>query len=111
MPTPQVLLKCSGGTVALLNMTTVDHADGVRLCINTPREVWEHVELSAIMPTQCGFLVAATGQAMMAVLPQLKDGCINYRAAGFQPIDTRQYKVALRRIAKYRPHKHGLFVR
>jgi hypothetical protein len=48
---------------------------------------------------------------MMAVLPRLKKGCINYRATGFQPIDTRQYKVALLRIAKYRPHQHGLFVR
>ena len=111
MPTPQVLLKCSGGTVALLNMTTVDHADGVRLCINPPREVWEYGELSAIEPTQCGFLVAATAQAMMAVLPRLKNGCISYWAAGFQPIDTRQYRVALLRIAEYRPLKYGLCVR
>jgi hypothetical protein len=57
MPTPQVLLKCSGGTVTLLNMTMVDHADGVRLRINPPREVREHVELSAITPPNAGFLL------------------------------------------------------
>jgi len=65
MPTPQLLLTCGGGIMILPNMPLVDRADGVRLCINTPREVWEHVELSAIMPTQCGFLVAATGQARL----------------------------------------------
>jgi hypothetical protein len=82
MATAQVLLKCSGGTMTLPNMPLVDRADGGHLCANPPREVWERGELSAIELSHWGFLVAATGQAMLAVLPQLKDGCINYWEAG-----------------------------
>ena len=82
MPNTVVLLKCSGGTVTLPPMPLVDREDGGHLVVNPPRAVWERGALSANELTHWGFLVAATAQAMMAVLPQLKDGCVNYWDAG-----------------------------
>jgi diadenosine tetraphosphate (Ap4A) HIT family hydrolase len=82
MPETGVLLRCSGGTVTLPAMPLLDRADGGHLWVNPPREVWERSVLSPSELTHWSFLIAATAQAMLAVLPQLKDGCINYWEAG-----------------------------
>ena len=50
--------------------------------MNPPREVWERGELTPIELVNWSFLVAATGKAMLEVLPQLAGGCINYWEAG-----------------------------
>lgn len=78
------LLSCSGGQIILPNDGTalIDRADGGNLVVNPPRDVWERSELTPNELMLWSFLVAATGQAMLEVLPQLEGGCINYWEAG-----------------------------
>jgi hypothetical protein len=76
------LFECTGGRVVLPDLVLVDRGDGGHLCVNPPRDVWERGELDPRELTSWSFLVAATGKAMLAVLPQLEGGCINYWEAG-----------------------------
>lgn len=78
------LFECAGGYVVLpaRNLVLVSREDGGNLVVNPPRAVWERSELSARELTLWSFLVAATGRAMLDVLPQLALGCINYWEAG-----------------------------
>lgn len=73
---------CDGGTLLIPHVTLCDRADGGHLVVNPPRDVWERSELSARELMRWSFLVAATGEAMLAVLPQLEGGCVNYWGAG-----------------------------
>jgi diadenosine tetraphosphate (Ap4A) HIT family hydrolase len=77
-----LLYEGPGGTLVLPKMLFLDRADGGHLIVNPPREVWERSELTAKELTQWSFLVAATGRAMIDVLPQLEGGCVNYFEAG-----------------------------
>jgi hypothetical protein len=74
------LFTCAGGVVMLPDdqLVFVDRRDGGHLIVNPPRVVWERGELTAEELTRWSFLVAATGNAMLDVLPQLDGGCINY---------------------------------
>lgn len=63
-------------------LVLVDRDDGGNLIVNPPRNVWERSELSAVELSLWSSLVAATGRAMLDVLPQLEGGCINYWEAG-----------------------------
>lgn len=78
------IFNCKGGDIVLPNkeLVLVSREDGGNLIVNPPREVWERSELSKDELTLWSFLVAATGQAMLEVLPQLTNGCINYWEAG-----------------------------
>ena len=60
----------------------IDRQDGGNLVINPSRAVWERSELTSDELKHWSFLVAAAGRAMLDVLPQLEDGCINYWEAG-----------------------------
>ena len=60
----------------------IDRASGGNLWVMPPRDVWDRSELSAEELIQWAFLVAASGKAMLIVLPQLKGGVINYWEAG-----------------------------
>ena len=79
-----VLFSCEGGDVVLpdKHLVLVCRTDGGSLIVNPPRPVWERSELSPKELTQWSALVAATGRAMLDVLPQLAGGCINYWEAG-----------------------------
>lgn len=77
-----ILLECSGGKLTMPALPLLDRADGGHLWVNPPRSVWERSELTAIELTHWSFLIAASGQAMLDTLEQLKDGCINYWEAG-----------------------------
>ena len=77
-----VLFTCAGGTLTLPPTILNDRRDGGHLVVNPPRSVWERSELAPLELTQWSFLVAATGRAMLDVLPQLAGGCINYWEAG-----------------------------
>ena len=79
-----VLFGCDGGEVVLpdRNLVLLSRSDGGNLVVNPPRPVWERSELTAKELTQWSALVAATGRAMLDVLPQLQGGCINYWEAG-----------------------------
>lgn len=76
------LCQCTGGSVQLPARPLNNRLDGGNLVVNPPRAVWERSELTPMELTHWSFLVAATGRAMLDVLPQLADGCINYWEAG-----------------------------
>lgn len=78
------LFICDGGSIVMPDsqLVLVDRADGGNLIVNPPRNVWERSELSAVELSVWSALVAATGKAMLDVLPQLEGGCINYWEAG-----------------------------
>jgi diadenosine tetraphosphate (Ap4A) HIT family hydrolase len=79
-----VIFSCRGGTIVVpaRGLVLVDRADGGNLIVNPPREVWERSELTPDELVQWSFLVAATGRAMIDVLPVLEGGCVNYWEAG-----------------------------
>lgn len=78
-----VLLVDAGGTVMLPSpRPMVSREDGGHLIVNPPRDVWERSELTDVELASWGRLVAATGRAMIDVLPQLTGGCVNYWEAG-----------------------------
>jgi hypothetical protein len=80
----RVLFACQGGFVVLPDAmsTLVNREDGGNLIVNPPRPVWERSELDAEELMFWSFLVAATARAMIDVLPQLREGCVNYWEAG-----------------------------
>lgn len=59
-----------------------DRRDGGHLVVSPPRDVWDRSALSRVELAAWSELVAATGHAMLDVLPQLEGGCINYWDAG-----------------------------
>lgn len=79
-----VLLRCGGGSVTLPQATAVlvDRRDGGHLVVHPPRRVWERSALHRQELFEWSALVAAAGRAMLEVLPQLQNGCINYWEAG-----------------------------
>ncbi len=78
------LFTCTGGVVKLPDekLVFVDRRDGGHLIVNPPRAVWERSELTVEELSRWSALVAATGRAMLDVLPQLEGGCVNYFEAG-----------------------------
>jgi GNAT superfamily N-acetyltransferase/diadenosine tetraphosphate (Ap4A) HIT family hydrolase len=76
------LLTHEGGDVVVPQLILTSREDGGHLIVNPPREVWERSELTRNELTMWSLLVAATGRAMLDVLPQLSNGCINYWEAG-----------------------------
>jgi len=78
------IFTCEGGTVDLPDpqFVLISRENGGNLIVHPPRPVWERSELTRTELMLWAFLVAATGRAMLDVLPQLKGGCINYWEAG-----------------------------
>jgi len=78
------LFQCAGGVIALPAQRSLlaSREQGGHLLANPPRTVWERCLLSVPELTAWAHLVAATGEAMLAALPQLEGGCINYWEAG-----------------------------
>ena len=81
---PLTLLTCAGGHLVLPDATLVlvDRGDGGNLVVNPPRPVWDRGALDPDELARWSCLVAAAGTAMLAELPQLDGGCINYWDAG-----------------------------
>lgn len=77
-----VLFSCAGGEVISPDTVLCDRHDGGHLVVNPPRSVWERIELTPLELARWSCLVAATGRAMLEVLPGLQGGCINYWEAG-----------------------------
>jgi hypothetical protein len=80
----RTLFRIDGGTLVLPDAASVlcSRLDGGNLQVLPPRVVWERSELAADELTQWSFLIAAAGAAMLAALPQLEGGCLNYWEAG-----------------------------
>lgn len=78
------IFTCEGGTVDLPDpqFVLISRENGGNLIVHPPRPIWERSELTRTELTMWACLVAATGRAMLDVLPQLKGGCINYWEAG-----------------------------
>lgn len=78
------LYSCAGGEIVLPapGAALVDREDGGNLIVNPPRPVWERSALDRDELAAWACLVAATGGAMLAALPQLENGCVNYWEAG-----------------------------
>ncbi len=78
------LFACTGGTLVLpaRESLLLSREDGGNLVIYPPRQVWERSALNAEELSAWGFLIAACGGAMIATLPQLEGGCVNYWEAG-----------------------------
>lgn len=78
------LFRCAGGALSLpdTQLTLIGREDGGHLIADPPRVVWERSLLSVTELGRWSALVAATGAAMLEVLPQLRGGCINYWEAG-----------------------------
>lgn len=79
-----ILYSCAGGNVVLpaTDLVLVDRDDGGCLIVDPPEPVWERSMLTPDQLIAWSCLVAATGEAMIAALPQLAGGCINYWEAG-----------------------------
>lgn len=78
----KVLFKFSGGFITLPSLILIDRNDGGNLVVMPASKVWERSELGKEELFNWSCLVAATGKAMLDVLPQLENGCINYWEAG-----------------------------
>jgi hypothetical protein len=78
----KILLSCKGGHLVLPAKPMLDRSDGGQLLVLPPRVVWDRTALNAQELGYFSALVAAGAAAMLAVLPQLQGGCINYWDAG-----------------------------
>ena len=76
------LFTCSGGSIVCPNKVLCDRHDGGHLIVNPPRPVWERSCLTPLELARWSLLVAATGKAMLEMLPVLDGGCLNYWEAG-----------------------------
>jgi hypothetical protein len=107
----RTLFRCAGGEVVLpgASLLLATRRDGGNLVVNPPRPVWERSELTAAELTHWSFLVAATGRAMLDVLPQLEGGCINYWEAGNWALNDAAEPVGRKRAREFRRlHLHLL---
>lgn len=77
-----VLFTCAGGDVSLPTLRMCDREEGGHLVVHPPQPVWERHALPPHTLAAWSLLVAATGQAMLACLPCLQGGCLNYWEAG-----------------------------
>jgi hypothetical protein len=78
----RTVFSARGGLVTLPDLVLNDRLDGGHLVVSPPRDVWERSELTFDELVPWCALTAATGWAMLTVLPQLADGCINHWEAG-----------------------------
>jgi len=105
------LFTCHGGHVVLPDRTLVlvSRQDGGNLIVIPQREVWERSELAPAELTLWSFIVAATGKAMLDVLPQLEGGCVNYWEAGNWALNERAEPEGPKTAREYRKvHLHLL---
>jgi hypothetical protein len=78
----ETVFSSSAGSVGVPLRVLCDRRDGGHLVVNPPRAVWERSVLTPVELMSWCLLVAATGRAMLDVLPQLRSGCLNYWEAG-----------------------------
>jgi hypothetical protein len=105
MSTP--LFEGEGGAIVLPAPVLCDRLDGGHLVVNPPRAVWERSELTTSELVSWSLLVAATGAAMLQVLPVLRDGCVNYWEAGNWALNDRAPPVGPKHVQTHRRvHQH-----
>jgi diadenosine tetraphosphate (Ap4A) HIT family hydrolase len=97
-----VLLTCPGGTIVRPDKVLCDRQDGGHLIVNPQRVVWERSCLAPLELANWSLLVAATGRAMLEVLPALNDGCINYWEAGNWALNDQAAPTGPKAVAAHR---------
>ena len=103
------LFSCDGGSICLPPSPLLNRQDGGNLWVIPPREVWDRSELTPVELMFWSFLVAATGRAMLEVLPQLKGGCINYWDAGNWALNHQAEPKGPKDVSRYKKvHMHLL---
>jgi diadenosine tetraphosphate (Ap4A) HIT family hydrolase len=100
-----------GGSVTSPTTTLCDRSDGGHLIVYPPRAVWERSELTPLELTHWSYLVAATGRAMLDVLPQLRGGCVNYWEAGNWSLHERAAPPGPKVVEDHRRVHHHIFGR
>jgi diadenosine tetraphosphate (Ap4A) HIT family hydrolase len=108
---PKPLFAGPGGSIERPTRVLCDRADGGHLIVNPPRPVWERSELTALELAQWGWLVAATGRAMLDVLPVLAGGCLNYWEAGNWALNDAAPPAGAKRVQDHRRVHLHLFGR
>lgn len=78
----KIILTSPGGTLCVPASPMINRADGGNLCVEPPKHIWDRSELNREELIQWSLLIAASGRAMLDVLPQLVGGVINYWEAG-----------------------------
>jgi len=78
----RIIFESQSGSVVCPDKVLCDRRDGGHLIVNPRRPVWERSALTTGELLAWSVLVAATGQAMLDVLPTLDGGCLNYWEAG-----------------------------
>jgi hypothetical protein len=105
------IFTCNGGQIVVPDraLVLVSRQDGGNLIVTPGREVWDRGELTASELTLWSFLVAATGKAMLSVLPQLEGGCVNYWDAGNWALNDEAEPKGTKTAGEYRKtHLHIL---
>ena len=104
---PRTLVSLAGGTVTLPDLVLNDRRDGGHLVVTPVRDVWERSELTFDELTAWSALIAASGWAMLTVLPQLDNGCINYWEAGNWSLHDAAEPAGVKSAREYRRvHTH-----
>ena len=96
------LVDHAGGSVVLPRLVLCDRRDGGHLVVNPPRPVWERSVLTVDELLAWSLLVAATGQAMLEVLPVLRGGCLNYWEAGNWALNDQAPPPGAKRVRRHR---------
>lgn len=78
----RALLSFAGATLCVPRHPMIDRKDGGNLWVMPPRPVWDRSELEPEELVAWCYLIAASGRAMLEVLPHLSGGVINYWEAG-----------------------------
>ncbi len=103
----RTLWSSGGGTVTLPDLVLNDRRDGGHLIVTPARDVWERSELTFDELAAWSALTAATGWAMLTVLPQLANGCMNYWEAGNWSVHDAAAPAGVKPAREYRRvHAH-----
>jgi diadenosine tetraphosphate (Ap4A) HIT family hydrolase len=78
----RIIFETQGGNIVCPSQVLCDRRDGGHLIVNPRRAVWDRSALTTGELLAWSVLVAATGEAMLEVLPALQGGCLNYWEAG-----------------------------
>jgi hypothetical protein len=103
----RMIFESESGNVVCPDQVLCDRRDGGHLIVNPRRVVWERSALNVGELLAWSILVAATGQAMLDVLPALEGGCLNYWDAGNWSLNEQAAPAGGKRPVEHRRvHQH-----
>jgi len=103
----RIIFESEAGSVVCPDKVLCDRHDGGHLIVNPRRLVWERSARCVGELLAWSVLVAATGQAMLDVLPALEGGCLNYWDAGNWSLNELAAPAGRKRpVERRRVHQH-----